>query len=61
MRADYADNLALFDHLKQSRFNLINYFNENYANIIPAPSSSPSISIQSAPIAAGSPQKSFTA
>jgi hypothetical protein len=61
MRADYADDLALCDHLEQSRFNLINYFNENYANIIPAPLSSPSISIQSAPIAAGSPQKSFTA
>jgi hypothetical protein len=63
MRADYADDLALCDHLEQLRFNLINYFNENYANIIPAPSSSPFTSIQSAPIAAGSesPQKSFMA
>ena len=63
MKADYADDLMLSDHLKESKSNLFDYFNANYANTIPAPapSSSPSTHAQSAPMAAGSPQKSFTA
>jgi len=62
MKADYKGDLMLSDHLKQSRSDLIDYFNANYANTIPAPSlSSPSPSVRPSPMAAGSPQKSFTA
>jgi hypothetical protein len=62
LKADYMDDPILSDHLEQSRSNLVNYFNENYANTIPAPSSLPptSASVRSAPTP-GSPQKSFTA
>jgi hypothetical protein len=61
MKVDYADDLILSDHLKESKSNLFDYFNANYANTIPAPSSAPSASVQSVPIVAGSPQKSFMA
>jgi hypothetical protein len=61
MKADYADDPMLSDHLEQSRFNLVDYFNDNYANTIPVPSSMPPASVRSAPVTAGSPQKSFTA
>ena len=61
MKADYADDAMLSDHLEQSRFNLVDYFNDNYANTIPVPSSMPSASVRSAPMTAGSPQKSFMA
>ena len=50
IKADHTDDLMLSNHLKQSRFNLIDYFKENYANIIPAPSLLPFTSIQSTPI-----------
>lgn len=61
IKADYANDLMLSDHLEQSKSSLSDYFNENYANIILVPSSSPSMSVQPTPLAAGSPQKSFTA
>jgi hypothetical protein len=61
MKADYADDLMLSNHLEQSRSDLIDHFNANYANTIPVPSSSLSPPIQSSPMMAGSPQKSFTA
>jgi len=61
MKVDYADDLVLSNHLKQSKLMLFNYFNENYTNIILVPSSLPSMSVQSAPMAAGLPQKSFMA
>ena len=61
IKTEYADDLMLSDHLKQSKSMLFNYFNENYANIILVLSSSPSTSIQSPPMTAGLPQKSFTA
>ena len=61
IKTEYADDLMLSDHLEQSKSMLFDYFNENYANIILVPSSSPSTSIQSPPTTAGSPQKSFTA
>jgi len=62
MKVDYADDLMLSDHLEQSRSDLIDYFNANYANAIPTPSlSSPPTSVQSSSMAAGSPQKLFTA
>lgn len=61
MKADYVDDLMLSNHLERSKSSLFDYFNENYANIILIPSSSPSMSVRSAPMAAGSPQKSFTA
>ena len=61
MKVDYTDDLMLSDHLEDSKSNLINYFNANYANAIPTPLSSPLQSVLSAPMAAGSPQKSFTA
>ena len=51
----------LSSHLEQSRSDLIDHFNANYANAISVPSSSCSASVQSLPMAAGSPQKSFTA
>jgi hAT family C-terminal dimerisation region len=63
MRSDYADDLTLSDHLEESRSNLFDYFNENYANgaHIPAPPSSPSTPERPVQPAAGSPQKCFTA
>ena len=61
MKADYVDNLMLSDHLEQSKLMLFDFFNKNYANIILVPSSLLSTSVQSAPMAAGSPQKSFMA
>src|SRR5258708_30855241 len=61
IKTEYADDLMLSNHLKQSKLMLFNYFNENYANIILVLSSSPSTSIQSPPMTAGLPQKSFTA
>ena len=67
IKADYADNSILSDHLEQSRSDLVDYFNTNYSNTIPVPSSSPSAppvyvrSADSAPMTHGSPQKSFTA
>lgn len=61
VKADYADDLMLSDHLEQSKSNLFDYFNENYMNTnLPAPPPPPSSSRQSAPLIAGSPQKSFT-
>src|SRR5882724_5870246 len=45
----------LSDQLEQSKSNLFDYFNKNYANTnIPAPSLLPSTFVQSAPMAAGS-------
>jgi hypothetical protein len=32
LKTDYADVLMLSDHLKQSKANLFNYFDEHYAN-----------------------------
>jgi hypothetical protein len=61
MKVDYVDDLILSDHLEESKSSLFDYFNANYANTIPAPSSAPSVSVQLVPIAVGSPQKSFTA
>ena len=65
MRSDYADDPALSDHLEESRSNLFDYFNENYANAdstdTSAPLSIPSTPVQPAPTAPGSPQKSFMA
>jgi hypothetical protein len=66
MKVDYADDPMLYDHLEESKLNLFDYFNANYANTIPGPavptpSSSPFTHVQSAPIESGSPQKSFTA
>ena len=67
MKADYADNSILSDHLKQSRSDFINYFNANYSNTIPVPSSLPLMlpayvrSADSAPMAYSSPQKLFMA
>ena len=67
MKADYADDSILSNHLEQSRSDLVDYFNANYSNTIPVPSSSPSAppvyvqSADSAPMTHGSPQKSFTA
>ena len=63
MRADYADDLMLSNHLEESKSDLIDYFNANYENTIPMPSlsSPPAASVQSSSVAAGSPQKSFTA
>jgi hypothetical protein len=59
---DYADDAILSDHLEDSKSNLFDYFNANYAKGIPAPPLSlPSTHDQSAPTATGSPQKSFTA
>jgi hypothetical protein len=65
MKADYADDPMLLDHLEQSKASLIEYFNENYVNsgvLAPSslPSKLPSISVQSTPTV-GSPKKSFTA
>jgi len=46
----------LSDQLEQSKSNLFDHFNKNYANTnIPAPSLLPSTFVQSAPMAAGSP------
>lgn len=59
MKADYADDPMLSDHLEQSKANLFDYFNDNYANasvLVPTPTSE---SVQPAPTV-GSPQKSFT-
>jgi len=62
MKVDYADDAILSDHLEDSKSNLFDYFNANYAKGIPAPPLSlPSMRDQSAPTATGSPQKSFTA
>jgi hypothetical protein len=62
MKADYANNLMLSDYLNQLRSDLIDYFNANYTNAISTLSlSSLSTSVQSLSMAAGSPQKSFTA
>ena len=62
MKADYTDDLMLSDHLEQSRSDLMDYFNVNYTNTIPTPSLLPlPTSVQSSSMAAGSPQKSFTA
>ena len=63
MKVDYADDLTLSAHLEESKSNLFDYFNANYANTIPAPSSLASTSVQPAPmaLAVGSPQKAFTA
>ena len=41
IKADYADDSILSDHLEQSRSNLIDYFNTNYSNTIPVLSLSP--------------------
>jgi hypothetical protein len=62
LKADYADDSILSDHLEGSKSNLFDYFNANYANAIPTPPSSspPSTRVQPTPLA-GSPQKSFTA
>jgi hAT family protein len=62
LKADYADDLILSDHLEGSKSKLFDYFNANYANAIPTPPSSspPSTRVQPTPLA-GSPQKSFTA
>jgi hypothetical protein len=64
LKIDYADDLTLSDHLEESKSNLFDYFEANYANRNgPTPSSAPSPgspSVQLLPIA-GSPQKSFTA
>lgn len=62
LKEDYADDLILSDHLEESKSNLSDYFNANYANAIPMPPSSspPSTRVQPTPLA-GSPQKSFTA
>jgi len=61
MRTDYADDSDLSDHLEESRSNLFDYFNENYANTgTPSPSPPPT-TVKPAPMVAGSPQKSFMA
>ena len=61
MKVDYTDNLILSNHLEESKSSLFDYFNANYANTIPAPSSAPSASVQLVPIVVGLLQKSFTA
>ena len=60
LKADYADDLMLSDHLEQSKADLFKYFDENYASTdiqvlarsTPGPTTPP---------IDGSPQKSFTA
>ena len=59
LKMDYGDNLTLSDHLEDSKTNLFEYFNDNYATLhSPTPSSPPP---STAPALDGSPQKSFTA
>jgi hypothetical protein len=61
LKADYADDLMLSDHLEQSKADLFKYFNENYATASTPMSSAPSRSVPTTPLIEGSPQKSFTA
>jgi hypothetical protein len=61
LKIDYADDSSLSNHLEESKLNLYNYYDENYATLHTlTPSSPPSTSIQALPMD-GSPQKSFTA
>jgi hypothetical protein len=61
MRSDYADDSELSDHLEESRSNLFDYFNENYANTGTPSPSPPSTTVEPVSMVAGSPQKSFMA
>jgi hAT family C-terminal dimerisation region len=60
LKLDYSDDTTLSDHLKDSKTNLFEYLDENYAMHSPTPSTQPSTPIQALPMD-GSPQKSFTA
>jgi hAT family C-terminal dimerisation region len=61
LKADYADDPMLSDHLEQSKANLFIYFDTHYANAnMPMTLSAPSASVTT-PLIEGSPQKSFTA
>jgi hypothetical protein len=62
MKADYADDPILANHLEQSKSKLFMYFNEHYSNkaAVSTPSSVASPSMPTPPVV-GSPQKSFTA
>ena len=62
MKVDYADNPILSNHLEESKSDLFDYFNMNYANTNPVPPLPlPSTQVQSISIAPGLPQKSFMA
>ena len=61
LKADYVDDLTLSDHLKLSKANLFNYFDEHYANANKPMLSVPSTPVPATPPVEGSPQKSFTA
>jgi hypothetical protein len=61
LKIDYGDDLTLFDHLEESKANLFQYFDENYATRRSRTPSSPPPTPVQAPLADGSPQKSFTA
>jgi hypothetical protein len=55
MRSDYANDSELSDHLKESRSNLFDYFNKNYANSgTPSPSPPPT-TVEPVSMVAGSP------
>lgn len=62
LRIDYGSNLTLSSHLEESKDNLLDYFNDNYANLncLTPPSLPPFTSVEALPMD-GSPQKSFTA
>jgi hypothetical protein len=61
LKADYADDPRISEHLEQSKANLFNYFDKHYANAnMPMKLSAPSASVTT-PLIEGSPQKSFTA
>jgi hypothetical protein len=61
LKADYADDGLLLNHLEESKTRLATYFDRHYAaEETPTPSSTPSESISASPMG-GSPQKSFTA
>jgi hypothetical protein len=51
LKVDYSDNPTLSNHLEDSRMNLFNYFEENYATLHSAtPSSPPPTVVQALPM-----------
>ena len=61
LKADYADDITLSDHLELSKASLFNYFDEHYANANKPLSSAPSTPVPTTPHVEGLPQKSITA
>ena len=61
LKAYYADDITLSDHVELSKASHFNYFDKHYANANKPMSSAPSMPVPTTPPVEGSPQKSFTA